>query len=221
MGLPVDKGERQGSAVQGRNILLARQRTLHFRNRHPDRKVRLEHLRRITQTLMQETWRDGGFDLAICLVAAPEMTRLNEEFLRHKGSTDVITFDYSEKVGQASRLPYLSVPRRGVRDTRTASPASLHGEVVVCLDEAVCQARRFRITWQSELVRYVVHGVLHLLGYSDRNRQARRRMKVAEDALVRRLARRFVFSGLGQTTKTGKTGVQPAYNRRTTEIELK
>lgn len=77
----------------------------------------------------------------------------------------------------------------------------LHGEIVACLDEAVCQARRFHTTWQSELVRYVVHGVLHLLGYDDQDNRARRRMKAAEDALVRRLARRFVLSALSRTWK--------------------
>jgi rRNA maturation RNase YbeY len=63
----------------------------------------------------------------------------------------------------------------------------------------VCQARRFHTTWQSELVRYVVHGVLHLVGYNDQDNRARRRMKAAEDALVRRLARQFAFSALSRT----------------------
>jgi rRNA maturation RNase YbeY len=116
--------------------------------------------------------------LAIYLVAEPEMTHLNETYLRHKGSTDVITFDYAEEV------------------SRDACPPQLHGEIFVCLDEAVSQARRFHTTWQSELVRYVVHGVLHLLGYDDADRRARRRMKVAEDTLVHQLARQFNLHSL-------------------------
>jgi rRNA maturation RNase YbeY len=156
-------------------------------------------LRRIMQALLQETWRDGSFDLAICLVATPEVTRLNEAFLRHKGSTDVITFDYAERVGKGSRRSRFRAPSRRLRDRRDVCPALLHGEIVVCLDEAVCQARRFHTTWQSELVRYVVHGVLHLVGYNDQDNRARRRMKAAEDALVRRLARQFAFSALSRT----------------------
>ena len=81
-------------------------------------------------------------------------------------------------------------------DAREACPALLHGEIFVCLDEAMSQARRFRTTWQRELVRYVVHGVLHLLGYDDLNNRARRRMKAAEDTLVRQLARQFDFHSL-------------------------
>jgi len=160
--------------------------------------VDLRLLRRIVQGLLQDTWRDGSFDLAVYLVAAPEMTRLNEAFLRHKGSTDVITFDYAESVGQASRLSRSGATAGRAKDRRDASPSLLHGEIFVCLDEAVCQARRFHATWQSELVRYVIHGVLHLLGYDDRASLARRRMKAAEDALVRRLARQFVFRALSR-----------------------
>ena len=81
-------------------------------------------------------------------------------------------------------------------DRRDACPTLLHGEIFVCLDEAVSQARRFHTTWQSELVRYVVHGVLHLLGYDDAASRARRKMKAAEDTLVRQLARQFDFHSL-------------------------
>ena len=68
-----------------------------------------------------------------------------------------------------------------------------------CLDEAVKQAREFRTTWQSELARYVVHGVLHLRGYDDLAPAPRRRMKREENRLVRKLALHF---GLSQALKT-------------------
>jgi ssRNA-specific RNase YbeY (16S rRNA maturation enzyme) len=48
------------------------------------------------------------------------------------------------------------------------------------------------------VVRYVVHGVLHLLGYDDLDARSRRKMKKAEDALVGRLARQFDFRGLAR-----------------------
>ena len=157
--------------------------TLTLRHRHPTHRVDLRLLRRVAQALLHDTQPNASFDLGIYLVAAPEMTRLNETFLRHKGSTDVITFNYTEPRDQPC----------------------LHGEIFVCLDEAVSEARRFRTTWQSELVRYVVHGVLHLLDYDDRNSRARRRMKAAEDALVRRLARQFVFATLSKPGTGSRT----------------
>jgi rRNA maturation RNase YbeY len=151
----------------------------------------------MTLALLRKTWPDGGFDLAVYVVAEAEMTRLNETFLRHKGSTDVITFDYSENAESASRPPTCPAPNAPSRDRRDACPALLHGEIFICVDEAISQARRFRTTWQSELLRYVVHGVLHLLGYDDHHAPARRTMKKQEDALVDHLSRQFDLCSLG------------------------
>ena len=75
---------------------------------------------------------------------------------------------------------------------------NLHGELFICVDEAIRQARRFRTTWQSELVRYVVHGVLHLLGHDDHHAADRRKMKREENRLVRLMARRFAFTRLAR-----------------------
>lgn len=158
------------------------QRSVTLRNRQRRHAVNLHLLRRIVQALLDEVWPDGNLDLGIYLVAEAEMTRLNETFLQHEGSTDVITFDYAEPAAPLAR---------GVK-----SPALLHGEIFVCVDEAVSQTSRFHTSWQSEVVRYIVHGVLHLLGHNDLRNRACRRMKAAEDALVGQLARCFEFRPL-------------------------
>jgi probable rRNA maturation factor len=165
--------------------------TLTLRNRHRTHRVDMRLLRRIVQRLVQDALPDKSFDLGVYLVAAPEMTRLNETFLQHQGSTDVITFNYTEP----------------------PDSESLHGEIFVCLDEAECQARRFRTTWQSELVRYVVHGVLHLLGYDDQQSRARLRMRAAENDLVRRLAHEFAFRDLRPAPEREP---RPAHQKPTT-----
>ena len=165
---------------------------LTLRNRQRARCVNLPLLRRVARALLTGRLRLKNHELGVHLVAAPEMTRLNERFLNHAGSTDVITFDYSEKAGQASRLSSEETPNRpGVF-------SALSGEVFICLDDAVAQARRFRTTWQSELVRYLVHGVLHLRGYNDRQPKFRRAMKREEDRLVRELTRLFPLSKLAR-----------------------
>jgi probable rRNA maturation factor len=146
--------------------------------------------RRLKQTIVAllGDLKVANAKLGIYLVAAPEMTQLNETFLKHKGATDVIAFDYAEKVAPASRR-HQSV---GSRD----GGATLHGEIFICVDEAVVQARRFSTNWQSEIVRYMIHGVLHLLGYDDRRADARRKMKREEDRLLRELSLRFPLSRL-------------------------
>ena len=148
-----------------------------LRNRQRTRAVNLRFLRRMTKALLQELFQLESFDLGIYLVGSVEMTRLNESFLRHQGSTDVITFDYSEISSETSR--------------RSNPPILLHGEIFICVDEAIAQARRFRAAWQSELARYLIHGMLHLQGHGDLQPAARRKMKLKENHLLRKLARQF------------------------------
>ncbi len=157
---------------------------LTLRNRQQTRPVDIRRLRQVCTTLLAELLPGKNAELGVTLVAAPEMARINGQFLQHEGSTDVITFDYSE----------VPDPK-----PQTANPMSkLHGELFVCLDEAVLQARRFRTTWQSELVRYIIHGTLHLLGHDDRRSPDRRQMKREENRLLRVLARRFALSRLAR-----------------------
>jgi probable rRNA maturation factor len=123
-------------------------------------------------------------ELGIQLVGARKMAQLNWRFLRHAGSTDVITFDH----GAANSALW-------------SAPGRLHGELFICVDEAVAQAAAFRTTWQSEVVRYLVHGVLHLLGHDDLRPEWRRRMKRAENRLLRRLEQRFSLAQLSPAAR--------------------
>ena len=147
----------------------------------------LRLLRRIVAVLLEDLLGFEHAELGILIVGTPEIIRLNESFLHHAGATDVIAFDYST----AASLSRPSIER----------PGALHGEICVCFDEAVAQAHRFRTSWQAEVVRYIIHGVLHLQGFDDRRSADRRRMKIAEDRLVRRLAVRFPLSRLACKTK--------------------
>jgi probable rRNA maturation factor len=152
---------------------------LSLRNRQRTRRVHLPLLRRIARWLLEEGVRAGAYDVAVCLVESAEMAALNERHLGHSGSTDVLTFDYSE----------------------AGDPAGLRGEIVISVPDAVRQAPGFRATWPSEAVRYLVHGILHLAGHDDRQPRARRAMKRAEDRLLREVARRFALSKLSRNPR--------------------
>ncbi|MFZ0825937.1 MAG: rRNA maturation RNase YbeY [Verrucomicrobiia bacterium] len=156
------------------------------------RKINRRVLKKIVNALLVELEVENA-EISICLVAAPEMTRLNETFLRHAGSTDVITFDYHID-GRAGR----PLPAGGAHGV---SHRAIHGEVLVCVDEAVGQARKFGTSWQSEIVRYIVHGALHLTGHDDRRPIARRNMKRVENHLVRQLSRRFSLAQLSRPAR--------------------
>ena len=164
-----------------------------LRNRQRTRRVNLPLLRRIARVLLERLLGLQRYELGVRLVARAEMIRLNRQFLNHEGSTDVITFDYHANARRARRLPRSVAAHCQARGD--ADPA-IHGEIFICMDDAVAQARQFHTTWQSELIRYLAHGVLHLLGYEDLNPAARRRVKREENRLLRALARSFPFHRL-------------------------
>ena len=62
--------------------------------------------------------------------------------------------------------------------------------------DAVKQAQEFKTSWQSEVVRYAIHAVLHLRGYDDLQPAKRRVMKREENRLLRGLAPAFDLSDL-------------------------
>jgi probable rRNA maturation factor len=142
-------------------------------SRQRPRTVDLNRLRRMIRYLLRDLLDSPDFDLTVQLFNSLHMARLNQIYLGHECPTDVITFDYSD--GPASPLV---------------------GEIFICVDEAIIQARRFRTTWQSELARYVIHGALHLRGHDDRQPLKRRRMKREEGRLLKELSRRFDLSKL-------------------------
>ena len=78
-----------------------------LRNRQRTRRVNSPLLRRMTRVLLTDLLSLERYELAVYLVAAPEMARVNQRFLDHAGSTDVITFDY------AGELDSLAVGERG------------------------------------------------------------------------------------------------------------
>ncbi|HEY5910506.1 MAG TPA: rRNA maturation RNase YbeY [Verrucomicrobiae bacterium] len=149
--------------------------SVRLRNHCRGPRLDLRLLRRMIRVLLQDHLGRREFHLAIHFVGNVQITRLNEAYLRHRGVTDVIAFDYSKG---ASGL--------------------LCGEIFVCLPEAIVQARRFRTAWQHEVVRYIIHAILHLCGYDDRTAGQRRRMRSAENAALRQLAARYALLRLSK-----------------------
>ncbi len=86
------------------------------------------------------------------------MIRLNSAYLRHRRTTDVLSFPLSEHPRQL-----------------------LEGEVYVNLDQARRQAIEHRVTLKNEAARLVIHGVLHLLEYDDIRAEDKREMTRLEE----------------------------------------
>ncbi len=85
---------------------------------------------------------------------------VNRQYLQHDYYTDIITFDYSEG------------------DT-------LNGDIFVSLDTVASNAEEFGATFDNELHRILIHGILHLCGQADKTPEARAEMTRKEnDALA-------------------------------------
>jgi probable rRNA maturation factor len=163
-------------------------------NRQTTRRVNLPLLRQICRALLEPRRAGEGltprdrvsgrkYEIGVHLVGTLEITRLNATFLRHSGPTDVITFDYCQD----------------------APAGCLTGEIFISMDEAVAQARRFGTEWQSELIRYFIHGLLHLQGHDDRTPGPRKKMKRQENRLLKGLSRRFNWGKLESGKHAGPT----------------
>lgn len=86
---------------------------------------------------------------------------INKEFIGHDYYTDIITFDYSD-------------------------PKVVHGDMYISLDTVFTNSKKFNTSYKDELMRVIVHGLLHLCGIDDKGPGERSIMESAEnDALFK------------------------------------
>jgi len=127
-------------------------------NNHPFlRFSRRETFQTIQNVLRKESAR--ALSLSVVFVGSRFIRRLNRRFLNHDEVTDVIAFPFHDGLG-------------------------VDGEVYVNLDRAKSQARAYRIGFGEEARRLLIHGMLHLLGYSDATARQKARMREREDDLL-------------------------------------
>ena len=100
-------------------------------------------------------------DVDLAVVSRSEIAALNRRWAGRTGPTDVVSFDLS--------------------DARTRG---ISAQLVVCGDIAAEQGRARGCGVQRELMRYVVHGLLHLMGYDDGPIRAAAKMHAREDELL-------------------------------------
>lgn len=146
---------------------------LQVRNRQREQALDVKFVRELTRALLEAELGLASYELGISFVSATRMAEMNQSFLQHEGSTDVITFNY-----------------RDGYEAKTES-SGLAGEIYISVSDARRQAREFRTRWEEEIVRYIVHGILHLRGFDDLAPAKRTVMKREENRLVRQIKRRF------------------------------
>ncbi len=135
------------------------------RGRPPfDRALLLRRARRLLRELGL-----ARSELSLVLLDDPAMAELNRRYRSREGPTDVLSFSLLE-----GRYPEF----RG----------RLLGDVVIGIDTAARHAADRGASLDDELLRLLVHGVLHLLGHDHEEPAEARRMRAAERRLLARLA---------------------------------
>ena len=133
-------------------------------NNHPTlRFPKRETFRAIQSVLQYESVR--SFQVSVVFVGSQFIRRINRRYLHHDYVTDVIAFP----LGEGKETP-------------------LEGEIYVNLDRARSQAREYRVPIAEETRRLLIHGALHLLGYTDSTSRTKARMTQREDLLLARLS---------------------------------
>ena len=95
-------------------------------------------------------------DIGYMFVDDEKILEVNREYLQHDYYTDIITFDYCED-------------------------DELNCDLVISLDTVRTNAELFGKTYEEELYRVIIHGVLHLIGINDKGPGEREIMEAAEN----------------------------------------
>ena len=94
-------------------------------------------------------------ELSIIFTSDEHLLKINKEFLKHDFYTDVITFPNDSK--------------------------EVSGEIYISIDRVKENAKSLDVDFSNELNRVMVHGMLHLIGYDDKDVVTRDQMKTKED----------------------------------------
>jgi probable rRNA maturation factor len=98
--------------------------------------------------------------VTVNFVSSREIIDLNIKYLNHHNSTDIITFNYS------------------------GNHTKLDGEIFISLDDCRNNADRFRVKFNEEVGRLIIHGFLHLLGYNDKFKSEKKKMFILQENLL-------------------------------------
>lgn len=112
----------------------------------------------ILQTILAENHQLSFLNYIFCNDAY--LLSINEEYLQHHDFTDVITFTYAE------------------------DPLTIEGDIFISIDRVRENAQAFQTSFENELHRVMIHGVLHLLGYKDKSETDQQIMREKENSYL-------------------------------------
>ena len=121
-------------------------------------EIPVVHKRRLTQWIKstaEEYGRKTG-DITYIFCCEEKILEINRQYLNHDYFTDIITFDYSEK-------------------------NIISGDIFISPETLKTNAIQFNVTFEEELLRIIIHGILHLCGQDDKTPESKLQMTAKED----------------------------------------
>ena len=127
-----------------------------------DLNFELDNTKKVEQWILQIIENEGGTLSFINYIFCSDtyLHRINVEYLNHDTYTDIITFPYSDE--------------------------TIESDIFISIDRIRENAKTFNVTFERELHRVMIHGVLHLLGYGDKTEEEQKRMRAREDFWLER-----------------------------------
>lgn len=124
-----------------------------------DISFHLKHKTKIRQWIQKVVLSKGAKLSEINYIFCSDefLKSVNIEYLQHDYYTDIITFDNSEEEEQ------------------------LEGDIYISIDRIKENSREFAKSFEEELYRVMIHGVLHLLGYGDKTPEEASLMREEEE----------------------------------------
>ena len=112
----------------------------------------------ITNVILSENKKEGDINYIFC--DDEFILTINQQYLNHDYYTDIISFDYS--VGN-----------------------ELHGDIFISVERVHENAEDFKVSFEDELKRVIIHGVLHYCGYKDKSEEEEKAMRSKEDEKIK------------------------------------
>ncbi len=115
----------------------------------------------ISNTILEEGFNEGEINYIFCDDAY--LLGLNIEFLDHDTLTDIISFDYT--LGQL-----------------------ISGDIYISVERVRDNAKDFEVSFENELSRVMIHGILHYCGFQDKSESEEAEMRLKENYYMALLA---------------------------------
>ena len=140
-------------------------------------KITIAHKRLIRQWIQQaiEIEKKSLGEINYIFCSDKYLLHINKTFLNHDTLTDIVTFPIEQSFN-----PLLS--------NQPANNKTISGEIYISIERVKENAKKFNTTQKQELLRVMIHGVLHLCGYGDKSAAQQKKMRHKEDYYLARFS---------------------------------